>query len=93
MTKIILEGHMIVPEPDLSDVKAALPDHIDLTLAEPGCEVFQVKQDAQRPTRFHVYEEFESQETFEAHFDRISGTLWESVTKNAQRFYNVSKDY
>jgi len=42
MPKVFLNGHIDVPQERLAEVEAALPLHIELTRAEPGCLSFQV---------------------------------------------------
>lgn len=37
MSKVVLQGTIIVPEQDLAAVVAALPLHAQLTRSEPGC--------------------------------------------------------
>ena len=88
--KVTLQGYVIAPKSDLSGVLQALPEHIRLTRAEPGCIVFRVEQDTTNPLRFSVYEEFESRAAFEAHQARIVGTNWEKASKNLTKFYELS---
>jgi len=45
MSKVILEGHIIVPDADLNAVKEELDNHIKLTREEDGCLIFNVTQD------------------------------------------------
>lgn len=33
LNKIVLQGHIVVPDSDLALVKAELPEHIDLTIS------------------------------------------------------------
>lgn len=49
MPRIVLEGHIVVPDNDLPAVLAALPIHIELTCKEQGCLRFEVKQNPERP--------------------------------------------
>lgn len=44
MSKVILQGHILVPDNDLEAVTQALVVHKELTLEEPGCIVFRVSQ-------------------------------------------------
>jgi len=57
--KVVLSGFIIVPAGEVEGVLELLPEHITLTLAEPGCLVFEVRQRAGTPTIFDVYEEFQ----------------------------------
>uniref|UniRef100_UPI00050C7450 putative quinol monooxygenase n=1 Tax=Vibrio cholerae TaxID=666 RepID=UPI00050C7450 len=58
MSKVILKGFILVPEPDLELVKNELVNHKRLTLDEPGCITFSVIENPENPLRFDVYEEF-----------------------------------
>lgn len=42
MSKVTLEGFILVPASDLEVVKQALVKHKQLTLEEPGCITFKV---------------------------------------------------
>ncbi|MFP6847979.1 MAG: antibiotic biosynthesis monooxygenase [Pseudomonas sp.] len=91
MSKVILEGFIVVPEADLKQIKEELPTHIELTRNEPGCMVFHVEQSATDVQRFAVYEEFDSEAAFEQHQARVAGSRWGSVTKDVQRHYTITK--
>lgn len=67
MTKIILEGHIVVSDSDLVAVMAELPTHIQLTRQEDGCLRFDVTQNPGAQNMFFVYEEFIDRVAFEAH--------------------------
>lgn len=90
MSKVILQGHILVPDNELELVTQALVVHKELTLAEPGCIVFRVSQSTLQPNRFEVYEEFTSREAFEAHQSRVSSSDWGKITKNVTRHYQVT---
>ena len=51
MSKVILQGHILVPDNDLKAVTQALVVHKELTLEEPGCIVFRVSQSTLQPHR------------------------------------------
>ena len=89
MSKIILKGHIVVPEDDLEAVMEALPLHTELTLQEEGCLLFQVTQDQDRENIFHVYEEFRDRNSFERHQIRVRTSVWGEITKNVARHYQV----
>jgi len=91
MSKITLEGFILVPESDLSAVEAELPNHIALTLAEPGCISFSVKQNSLDPQRFDVEEIFMNQEAFESHQIRVKESLWGMVTGRVERHYTIRR--
>jgi len=91
MNKIVLKGYIIVPNSDLPAVKEELYVHIDLTRNEKGCLVFEVTQDEIEKNKFHVYEEFISQATFDSHQQRVRNSKWGLVTKNVERFYEITE--
>lgn len=91
MARIVLQGYIEVPAADLEAVAGALPDHIRLTRAEPGCLVFEVTQDPDDPGRFAVYEEFASKAAFDHHQQRTQASPWWRVTATAARHYTVEQ--
>ncbi|OEF87955.1 putative quinol monooxygenase [Vibrio splendidus] len=90
MSKVILQGHILVPDNDLEAVTQALVVHKELTLGEPGCIVFRVSQSTLQPNRFEVYEEFTSREAFEAHQQRVKASEWGEISQNVTRHYQVT---
>lgn len=90
MSKVILQGHILVPDNDLEAVTQALVVHKELTLLEPGCIVFRVSQSTLQPNRFEVYEEFTSRDAFEAHQQRVKASEWGKISKNVTRHYQVT---
>lgn len=88
MPNVILKGFIIVPEQDLNAVKAELITHKRLTLAEPGCLVFDVVQCATTPYQFDVYEEFVNRESFVLHQARVKASAWGKVSANVERHYS-----
>lgn len=89
MEKVTLEGFIDVPIDDLKTVEDELPRHMELTMAEAGCLVFEVTRDKSFPTRFNVYEEFDSESSFQYHQARVSSSAWGKVTKNVTRHYTI----
>lgn len=89
MSKVILSGHLSVPAADLTAVRAALPEHITATEAEPGCLVFSVKEDAEEGGRFSVYEEFRDERAFELHQERVRTSAWWEASQGSERHYEV----
>ncbi|MBT2802647.1 antibiotic biosynthesis monooxygenase [Halomonas sp. ISL-56] len=88
MPKVILKGFIIVPQQDLDAVKAELINHKRLTLAEPGCLVFEVVQCTTNPYRFDVYEEFLNRESFAFHQVRVKASAWGKISANVERHYS-----
>lgn len=90
MNKIILQGYVEVSNSDLDAVMSALPKHIELSRQETGCLKFEVERDSSIPNRFNVYEEFISQEAFDAHQLRVKQSEWWQASKNASRHYTIT---
>ncbi|MVA24613.1 putative quinol monooxygenase [Agrobacterium vitis] len=89
MAKVFLDGHIDVPEGRLAAVKAALPLHIELTRAEPGCLSFSVTPCPDVAGRFLVSEVFADQAAFEAHQSRNRASAWFAVTQGIARDYQI----
>ncbi|MDN2662366.1 antibiotic biosynthesis monooxygenase [Psychromonas sp. 14N.309.X.WAT.B.A12] len=90
MTKIMLIGFIIVPASDLEIVKSELVIHKKLTLKEIGCLTFTVTPDDVNPHKFHVYEEFINQIAFDNHQARVKSSKWGEITKDVERYYQIS---
>lgn len=91
MTKgtVTLTGHIDVPPERMDDVQAALPTHIALTLAEPGCQSFDVSPCPDVEGRFLVAEAFVDQQAFDAHQARTKASDWAKVTDGIPRDYSI----
>jgi quinol monooxygenase YgiN len=90
MTKVTLKGHIIVPDLQLEQIKEALAMHIELTRQEKGCLLFEVTQDPNQINKFHVYEEFVDQRSFDYHQERIAESDWGLVSKSLARDYQIT---
>ncbi|NDW52253.1 putative quinol monooxygenase [Aliiroseovarius sp. PrR006] len=88
---IVLTGHIDVPEDRREAVRAALPVHIDLTRAEPGCLSFLVVEDRCHPGRFNVSERFTDRTAFDAHQARMKTSDWATITAGIPRHYTVTE--
>ncbi|WP_199285714.1 antibiotic biosynthesis monooxygenase [Hellea balneolensis] len=86
---VYLSGYIDVLKADLKSVKLALPAHIRLSQQEPDCTSFHIFQDQDLPTRFHVFETFSNSAAFRRHQDRMKNSEWATISKNAQRHYDV----
>ncbi|KKB86431.1 antibiotic biosynthesis monooxygenase [Devosia limi DSM 17137] len=89
MGKVYLDGYLEVPLDRIAAVAAALPAHIALTRAEPGCLAFSVSQNPDVPTHFEVSEVFADQAAFETHQQRASTSAWAKVTAGLSRHYSI----
>lgn len=87
--RVFLDGYMEVPPERRAAVTRALPDHIALTRAEPGCLAFDVTPSPDHPGRFLVSEIFANQAAFEAHQVRAKASAWAEVTAGLPRHYTI----
>ncbi len=90
-SRIFLDGYIDVPPDRLDAVAAALPQHIALTHAEPGCLSFSVEPQDDYAGRFSVSEVFIDQAAFDAHQERMRASEWYAVTKGLSRTYTIRK--
>lgn len=66
--KVIIAGCVDFENPeDVKEMIQAAKPHIDGALEEDGCIAYDWTEDHLIPGRVHVYEEWESSETLEAH--------------------------
>ncbi|MGC9419484.1 MAG: putative quinol monooxygenase [Rhodovulum sp.] len=87
---VILSGYFLAPPAHLEAIRGALPEHIQLTRAEPGCLCFDVTEDTEQPGRFNVYEEFADAEALRAHRRRCDASAWGWIARDADRRYTVT---
>ncbi len=92
MGKLRLQGYLEVPPERREQVRAALPLHMELTHAEPGCTAFEVTERPSRPGHFLVTECFVDRAAFEAHQDRARDTAWAQVTAGLPRHYTITEE-
>ena len=91
MAKVIVQGHIMVPDADMPVIQKELPAHIELTRQEAGCLSFEITQDENNQNKFHLYEEFASPEAFEAHRERAGAATWGQVSQNVERHFEVTE--
>lgn len=87
---VVLTGHIDVPADRLEAIRAALPDHIRLTRAEPGCLAFEVCESGGTPGRFEVRERFADTRAFRAHQARVQSSDWGRISVGLARHYTVT---
>lgn len=88
MSHVILTGFLICRSLEEADrVASLLPDHVQLTRAEPGCIAFEVIRSMADPVRFAVREIFTSAADFEAHQQRARASPWGRGTRGIPRDY------
>jgi quinol monooxygenase YgiN len=83
MGVIRLTGTLTCPPERLDAVHAALAEHIRLTRAEPGCEMFEVTETVTGV--FAVSERFTDHAAFEAHQTRTQASDWAVVSAGLPR--------
>lgn len=81
MSKVVLQGYILVPDNELDIINQKLTNHTQLTLEEPGCITFKVIQNKSDACRFDVYEEFIDRAAFEHHQQRVAGSKWGKVNQ------------
>ncbi len=86
---IRLTGTLTCPPEEAAAVRAALPAHVALTRAEPGCLSFEVTETA--PDVFAVDELFRDRAAFEAHQVRTRASDWFAVTAGHARDFTVEE--
>lgn len=85
-----LNGYLDVPAARLEAVRAALPRHVELTRAEPGCLQFDVVEATAPAGRFTVSERFADAAAFQAHQDRAAASDWGRITAGMPRSYTIT---
>ncbi|MCR8547236.1 antibiotic biosynthesis monooxygenase [Salipiger sp. P9] len=89
MPQIRLTGLMTCPPERVEAVRDALPEHMRLTRAEPGCLSFEVRETA--PGIFAVAEVFADRAAFDAHQIRAAASAWARVTAGCPRDYEITE--
>ena len=84
---IHLSGTMTCPPDRLDAVRTALPAHVTLTRAEPGCIRFDVTESV--PGKFVVDEVFVDRDAFDAHQLRGANSDWARITIGLPRDYEI----
>ena len=92
MPRVHVTGFLICRSLEESDrVAEALPAHIALTRAEPGCLIFEVLRSSADPCRFAVREAFRSPEDFDAHQARTRASDWWTATQHIPRDFEITE--
>ena len=86
-----LTGYLDIDPSCLEEIRAAMPDHIRLSRAEPGCLSFELRFDRQCSTRLLVEEVFCDRAAFEAHQARMLASPWAEITRGIARHYQISE--
>lgn len=86
---ITVTGYFEVPEALRDRVTAELEQHRAASLAEPGCQHFDVRPDPMTPGRYLVNETFADAGAFDAHRARIAASPWAEFSRPFARHYSV----
>jgi quinol monooxygenase YgiN len=89
---VFLDGYIEVPPERVAAVAAALPEHIALTRAEPGCLAFEVKASPDMPGRLLVSETLVDRAAFDAHQARAQASAWAQVQVGLPRRYTITDE-
>ena len=88
--KTHLTGLLIcTTEDEAARVRAYLPEHIRLTRAEPGCEMFEVTPEG--PLVWRVTERFTDRAAFAAHQSRTQGSEWARQSAGIRRDFTLTQ--
>ncbi len=86
---VSLTGTMTCAPGDIDIVRTALPQHMALSRAEPGCLNFDVTETA--PGVFEVSERFADMAAFEAHQTRTRASEWWQLTGHMPRDFTTTR--
>ena len=70
---------------------AAIPGHVALSRAEPGCLAFDIRQTAD-PCVFEVSERFCDEAAFAAHQARTRASAWWTITGRMPRDFEITRE-
>ena len=91
MMPVHLTGTLICTSHAQAQIVATyLPEHIRLTRAEPGCEMFDVTQGAD-PLVWNVAERFTTRADFDAHQTRTRNSVWGLRSAGIERRFSVTE--
>jgi quinol monooxygenase YgiN len=77
-------------EAEADTVRRHLPQHIALSLAEPGCLTFNIEPTAD-PLVWQLDESFVSRAAFEAHQTRTRASIWYAATAHLARDFAMTE--
>ena len=89
--RILSSGSNTCEADDLELVRTYVPDHIRLTMAEPGCVRFSIEASDEDPCKFIVSEEFIDRSAFDAHTARTRQSAWWEKTQHIPRDITVTE--
>jgi quinol monooxygenase YgiN len=88
---VSLTGSLICADDEQARiVRSHLPEHIRLTRAEPGCEMFEVTPASDWV--WNVAERFTDRAAFDAHQARTKASAWGQATLGIKRDFTLRED-
>lgn len=86
MSELInITGTISCTSEELPVLFRALPDHIALSLSEPGCLAFSITQQPGNECVFDVSEKFTDKAAFDTHTARTRASVWWERTQSFPR--------
>ncbi len=82
---VALTGTIVIPQDIQDDLLPLLAQHKTLTRQEPGCLKFEVTQDVDDETLFHVDELFADEAAFAHHQSAGAARPWGAASKDLTR--------
>lgn len=90
MSGVVLTGQLMCRSSREADTVAELlPQHMELTRAEPGCVSFDVSR-TDDPLVWQVDEQFAHETAFAAHQERVQASEWGRATASLERRYTIT---
>ena len=76
---IVVTGVFELDPQHVARLKEAAGIMAQATRQEDGCQAYAFWQDIEKPTRFRVYEEWDSQDALDAHFETEHMQVWRAA--------------
>ena len=86
-----LTGTIRCATDETETLRAAIPAHVALSRAEPGCLAFDIRPTSD-PCVFEVSERFCDDAAFQAHQARTRASAWWRITGHMQRDFEVTHE-
>ncbi len=88
--EVALTGTIRCSPDEAESLRAAIPAHVALTRAEPGCLAFDIRPTAD-PCIFAVSERFRDEAAFQAHQARTRASDWWRITSHMPRDFEITR--
>lgn len=89
--EVRLAGTIRCATDETESLRAAIPDHVARSRAEPGCLAFDIRATAD-PCIYEVTERFRDQAAFDAHQMRTRASAWWGVTGHMDRDFEITHE-